>query len=134
MVARRRRSASLSHPKISETFQRFAEPLAEAVGEEITKDRYEEILKIAFTVWNAVVFDTHAGNDNFVSQLRQLMSGNPQAAAMVEQLIQRKKLHFADDQRLIGRYELVQKNGEWRLSAEARDPNPRSGTEAKLRE
>ena len=134
MVARRRRSVSLSHPKISETFQRFAEPLAEAVGEEITKERYEEILKLAFTVWNAVVFDTHAGNGNFVSQLRQLMSGNPQAEAMVEQLIQRKKRHFADDQRVVGRYELVQKNGEWRLSAEARDPNPRSGTEAKLRE
>jgi hypothetical protein len=132
VVARHRRSAS--HPKISETFQRFAEPLAEAVGEEITKDRYEEILKIAFTVWNAVVFDTHAGNGNFVSQLRQWMSGNPLAAAMVEQLIQRKKLHFADDQRVIGRYELVQKNGEWRLWAEARDPTPRSGMEAKLRE
>lgn len=134
MVARRRKSVSLSHPKISETFQRFAEPLAEALGEEITKDQYEEILKIAFTVWNAVVFDTHAGNHHFVSQLRQLMSGNPLAAAMVEQLIQRKKRHFAGDQRLIGRYELVQKNGEWRLSAEARDPNPRSGTEATLRE
>ena len=123
MTTPKRKSASLSQAKISETFLKFAEPLTDALGEGITKEQLEQILKIAFTVWNAVVFDTVAGNNDFVSQLRSLSSGDP-VAATIEQMIRRKRKAFADDLRLIGNYKLTWTNGEWRLWAEARAPTP----------
>ena len=120
MVARQ---SSFPDTKISETFLKFAEPLTEPLGPEITKDQLEEALKIAFTVWNAVVYDAVAGNDQFITSVRGLTSGDPMTAALIEGLIRRKEVEFGDDGRLIGEYTLRQQNGEWNLRAEARRPS-----------
>jgi hypothetical protein len=127
MGARRQQSVSFPQTKISETFLSFASPLSDAVGEGITKEQLERILQIAFTVWNAVVFDTVRGNSTHVSHIRRLTAGNPMEAKMIENLIRRKQEEFADDHRLIGEYALVLKNGEWILRAEARDPTRTGG-------
>jgi len=120
MVARQ---SCFPDTKISETFLRFAAPLTEPLGPEITKDQFEKSLKIAFTVWNAVVYDTIAGNDQFITSVRSLTSEDPMTAALIERLIRRKEVEFGDDSRLIGKYTLRQKNGEWNLWAEARSPS-----------
>ena len=120
MVARQ---SCFPDTKISETFLRFAAPLTEPLGPEITKDQFEEALKIAFTVWNAVVYDAVAGNDQFITSVRSLTSGDPMTAALIEGLIRRKEVEFGDDGRLIGEYTLRQENGEWNLRAEARSPS-----------
>ena len=119
------RQFSYPDTKISETFLRFAAPLTEPLGPAITKDQFEEALKIAFTVWNAVVYDAVAGNDQYISSVRGLTSGDPTTAALIEGLIRRKEVEFGDDGRLIGEYTLRQKNGEWNLRAEARRPSSR---------
>ena len=120
MVARQ---SSFPDTKISETFLRFAAPLTESLGPEITKDQFEKALKIAFTVWNAVVYDAVAGNDQFITSVRGLTSGDPMTAALIEGLIRRKEVEFGDDGRLIGEFTLRQQNGEWNLRAEARSPS-----------
>jgi hypothetical protein len=107
--------------KISETFLAFAEPLfMEGADTAPTRHQVEQILKVAFTVWNAIVFDTVHGNDRYVSDLRKLMAKDPLSVAIVEGMITRKLTEFADDLRVIGDYELYEKNGEWRLRAEAK--------------
>jgi hypothetical protein len=48
--------------KISVTFLEFAAPLLGPLGEAATNPEMEQAIEIAFTVWNAVVFDVVDGN------------------------------------------------------------------------
>jgi neutral ceramidase len=43
-------------------------------------------------------------------------------AASIELLLSLKRSEYADDERLIGEYSILMKNGEWILRTEARDP------------
>lgn len=108
---------------ISETFLDFSLPLLDAIGEGATKYQVERVLQITYTVWNAIVLDTVKGTTEHISMLRQTIKGDPMNSALIEQLISRKKDMFADDLRVIGEYSLIQKKGEWRLRADARDPS-----------
>jgi hypothetical protein len=108
--------------KISETFLHFAEPLLAELGPNATTDQMEEVLKIAFTIWNAVVYDTVNGNTKFIEMVRHAMAQAPDLAARIDQLIVRKRRLFGDDHRLVGEFKLTRQNGEIRLRAEARDP------------
>ena len=109
--------------KISETFLEFSSPLLESLGKDVSKYKVEQVLKIAFTAWNAVVIDTVKGNSQYVTQIRELTRDDPMSAALIEQMISRKQDMFSDDLRMIGRYRVTQKRGKWRLRAEARDPS-----------
>jgi len=44
----------------------YAEPLLDALGPDATDDQMEQPLKIAFTVWNAVVYETVNGDRHFL--------------------------------------------------------------------
>jgi hypothetical protein len=116
----------LSFPdtKISEAFLEFAQPLVESAPPGATEADMEEPLKLAFTVWNAVVYADAVRDHRFLEQVRQLTSHDRMMKAVVEQLIQRKRDSFGDDHRLVGEYAFYRKNGELRFRAEARDPRP----------
>ena len=75
------------------------------------------------TLWNAVVYEAANGETRFLDMLRESMASEPQLAALVEQLIVRKRSLFADDYRVVGQYKLIRKEGELRLWAEARTPS-----------
>ncbi|OGV64655.1 MAG: hypothetical protein A3K19_29985 [Lentisphaerae bacterium RIFOXYB12_FULL_65_16] len=109
--------ASATRP-ISATFLDFATPLLRALSPQASKDDAEAALKIAFTVWNFVVLDVLHGNHEYVAMIRQSTAGEPASAAVVEQMIARKQALFADDHRLLGKYSLTRKHGEWRLRVE----------------
>lgn len=111
--------------KISETFLHFAEPLLDGLGPNATDDQMNESLKIAFVVWNSVVYDTVNGETKLVDQLRQSTSHDPDMSLFIAQLIFRKHNLFGDDHRLVGEFKLTRKNGELNLRAEARDPRKR---------
>ena len=113
---------SSPNTKISEAFLRFVEPLIEPAGLEINKEHFSQALEIGFLVWNSVVYDNVAGNDEHVSNIRKLMSSDPAIAGLINELIRRKKTKFSEDDCLIGQYELRNKNGEWNVWAEARSP------------
>ena len=123
MAARKKRSR-FPERKISETFLDFASPLLELAAPGVAKEDVEEAFRIAFTTWNAVVFDAVDGDDRFVSKLRELTADDPVSTALLEQMLSRKRREFADDERVIGDYKIYRKDGEWRLWAEARDPRP----------
>jgi hypothetical protein len=95
----------------------------DALGKDVTKYQVEQVLKIAFTAWNAVVLDTVKSNTQYVTQLRELTAEDPMSSALIEQMISRKQNMYSGDHRMIGEYKLTRKSGEWRLWAEARDPS-----------
>lgn len=121
-MAKEKDRAAFPNRKISETFLDFAEPLLETVDGKAGKDRIEKILRIAFTVWNSVVFDTVGGNGDCVAKLRQCIENDQVAVALIEFMILRKKAIFGDDLRLIGEYRVTKRFGGWKLRAEAKDP------------
>jgi len=108
--------------KISATFLDFASPLIETIGPDLGSPELGAILKIAFTVWNAVVFEAVNGDSRFLDELRQRTASDPGSTFLMEQLISRKRLHFAADNRLIGDYQIREEGGYWILRAEARGP------------
>lgn len=109
--------------KISETFLDFAAPLLDPLGPEATQPEMEQALQVAFTVWNAVVFDALDRSHRWVDQLKDLAGDDSRVRALVEQLVARKRSLFGHDQRLIGQYQLYRDGGELRLRAEARAPS-----------
>lgn len=111
--------------KISEAFLDFAQPLLDGLGPSATDDQMNEALKIAFVVWNSVVYDTVNGETKLVDQLRQSTSHDPDMSLFIAQLVFRKQNLFADDQRLVGEFKLTRKNGDMNLRVEARDPRRR---------
>ena len=69
--------------KISETFLHFAEPLLDPLGPRATEEQENQVLKIAFTVWNAVVYETANGDTRFMTTLRDPTGSRPEVAALV---------------------------------------------------
>ncbi len=121
-MARNPQSLTFPDRKISETFLDFAQPLLSGLGSEATDNQMNEALKIAFVVWNSVVYDTVNGETKLVDQLRQSTSHDPDMSLFIARLIFRKHNLFGDDHRLVGEFKLTRKNGELNLRAEARDP------------
>ena len=88
--------------KISETFLDFSMPLLDAIGHGVTKQQVESVLRISYSVWNAVNFDTIKGNTRYVTMLRQVMEKDFIGRSIVEELISRKRNKFGNDLRVIG--------------------------------
>ena len=121
MVSRKRKP-NFPDRKISETFLQFAEPLLTPLGTSATKEQMNQVLQIAFTVWNAVVYESVNSDTQYLQMARDLTNGQPEIGALINQLIQRKRRLFGDDHRLVGEFKLTLKNGELNLRVEARDP------------
>ena len=119
----RKRKRPLSYPdrKISETFLEFAAPLL-ATGDG-PRSVFEEVLRVAFTVWNAVVIADVRGDDQYLAQVRRAIADHPGVSLLVENLIERKRAQFGDDLRLIGKYKVNSTEDGFNLWAEARDPS-----------
>jgi hypothetical protein len=116
-------SVSFPQTKISEAFLNFAEPRLGTEPQSRTREEVDGALKLALIVWNAVVFDTVRGNTDWVMKVRKQVVEQPPIAALVEELIARKQTQLGYDLRLVGRYEIVERDGEWRLHVEARSPS-----------
>ena len=109
--------------KISETLLDFSMPLLEGIGNGATKQQIESVLRITYSVWNSVNFDSIKSGTKYVTMLRQTMETDIVGRGLIEELIKRKRNEFGDDLRLIGEYNLRMVKGEWRLRADVRDPS-----------
>jgi hypothetical protein len=99
--------------KVSETLLAFAEPLLEdARGEEDPQEALFLILALAMSAWNAVVQDTWEAEKGQVERARATLRRMPkgdreQMTRAFEQLVQRKRRHFADDPRVFDALDVV---------------------------
>ena len=113
-------------PKISETILAFAKPLLDLLGRPPAAEELDDMLKLAVTAWNSVIFDDSARSTNYVSRARSLLMGRPESVGLFDQLVLRKRTVFAGDRRLIGEATVVKdKNGEARIRVQAHEPPPR---------
>ena len=118
-----RRAAKFPDRKISETLLHFAGLTPDALPSDAPERRAREALTVACTVWNAVVFADVLNDHAHLDNVRRLIAGTPEAAVLVEQLISRKRALFADDERLIGNFEVTRTEDGINVHAEARDPH-----------
>lgn len=109
--------------KISETFLHFAAPLLDNLSSEAPEQRAEQALEVCFTAWNAVVFADVLNDHRHLDEIRRLTVDRPETALLMEQLIARKRALFADDERMIGTWEVARTEKGINLRADARDPH-----------
>lgn len=119
-MARRR----LRHPnrKISETFLDFAAPILD-LSSDAREDHLRSALQIAFTVWYAVTLADVLNEPRHLGEIRRLTAEQPDISLRLEELIARKRTLYADDERLIGEWELRRTEDGFNLRADARDPH-----------
>jgi hypothetical protein len=90
--------------KMSEVLGRFIEPYLEIVG----KDNIKKLVDMAVMAWNAALLPASERRD-FMHEL--IAQTSPEDAgpvrAFMEELIQSKLTHFADNKRIIMSYEVV---------------------------
>jgi hypothetical protein len=109
--------------KISETLLHFARVTPESLPSEVPERRAHEALTVASTVWNAVIFADVLNDDRHLNEVRRLFVGTAEVAALVEQLIARKRTVFADDERLIGNFEVKRTEDGINVHADAYNPH-----------
>lgn len=126
MKARKSPHQAIPQKRISEAFLDFATPVLVSMPADATEAAIEGALRTPFVVWNAVVLEAVNGDGQYLDQMRQLLSHHPACLGLVTMLVDRKRALFAEDQRLIGKYEVRRKDGQLNLWAEARTvPLPR---------
>ncbi len=95
------------HRKISETFLDFAAPLLKDLPGDAPEIPARNALIVCFTAWNAVIFSDVLKDDYFVEEVHRLTAGKPEAALLLELMMSRKRVLFAEDVRLIGNWEVT---------------------------
>ena len=110
--------------KISEAFLEFSSPLLKTLPKPATKHDIDKILRITYTIWNAVVFDKVFENTDYISEIRATFKHDKEGSSLIDYFITRKNELFGDDLRIIGEYKIIMMDGnKWRLRADARDPS-----------
>ena len=108
--------------KISQTLLEYLEPFLNAFGDDISREELENLLFVGTTVWNACVVDAWHGSETYVNQVRKEL-GNIPPPELTDYLIERKRTAFAHDLRAISNPQVLNKDGELVIRAEARgDP------------
>ncbi len=110
--------------KISATFLEFLAPIMEVMNDPDDDQETERILMLGYVVWNAVVYADAAGDKKPLAALHKVTTEAPHTRPLIDRLIERKRTQYAQDHRLIGKYELKTVDGEVRLRVEARSPYP----------
>jgi len=110
--------------KISETFLDFAAPLLYDLPSKEPEHKARQILSICFTAWNAVIFADVLNDNKYLEQIGRLTADKPETARLIQQMIVRKRTHFAHDERLIGTWDVTRTDDGINLRADARDPHP----------
>ena len=111
------------YPKISEAFLEFSSPLLKTLPKPATKQDIDKILRITYTVWNAVVFDKVFENTDYISDIRATFKHDKEGSSLIDYFITRKNELFGDDLRIIGEYKIIMDGHKWRIRADARDPS-----------
>ena len=119
-MARTKAQKGTAPKKISETFLEFVAPITSILGPHTTEVELEQVLKIGFVVWNAVVCDALEPGGRHVDEALRLTAQHGPERKLIEHLIEHKRRYFKNDLRLIGDYQLYRSGGELGLRAEAR--------------
>jgi hypothetical protein len=106
---------------VSGTFLKFIDPLLSELGYPDPKTpEFDHVLKIGWSVWNAVVKNDLEGDTSFLSKLHEAIPAP--FLVTTEMLMARKRRLFSKEQFLLGICEARRKpDGSYTLYAEARE-------------
>ena len=107
--------------KISETFLDFIEPVLQAMGcPEPDSKEYDNVLKLCWTVWNAVIKNDVDGDPSVLKAIHHTIPA--EYRTFIDNLVERKRKHFDQYQYYIGECEIRTKpDGSFSLYADARE-------------
>ncbi len=106
----------------------FAAPLTEVLPHSAKVQQIEEALRVAWLVWNSVIYADVSGDSSMLEKLYQLSKTLPESKAITDSLVAYKRRNFSDDERLIGDFKFVEKDGQLVLRVEAVSPGNRDHT------
>ncbi|HOX44150.1 MAG TPA: hypothetical protein PK668_11160 [Myxococcota bacterium] len=98
---------------ISAALLSFARPLLRAVGQPEREEELDAVLRVAVTIWNAVVLEQSGQAGRYLDQARRQIEewSLPAAAQLFEALVEHKHQAFEDDLRLILDYRVMRDDG-----------------------
>jgi hypothetical protein len=104
---------------ISTALLSFARPLLRAVGQPKSEADLDAVLRVAVTIWNAVVLEQSGQAGRYLDQARRQIEewSLPAAVQLFEALVAHKHQAFEDDLRLILDYR-VMRAADGRLGVE----------------
>jgi hypothetical protein len=105
--------------KVSEVFQRFAQPLLDLFGVP-TPDQIRHCLTIAATCWNVVIFEDQGGLTEDARRGLEALRGDARTQQLVNAMKQRKRTEFGEHRWLVDHELVLRPDGEWRLRVAAR--------------
>jgi hypothetical protein len=111
--------------KMSEVILDFADPLLNAVDDEL----FEDVISFAIICWNVSFLPEKERTKILCSLVDKIAKSDVLLRLSVKNdirmLLERKKTFFADDRRIVVNYEIIEERGSRRLlamSAMAKDP------------
>ena len=109
--------------KISAAILDYAKPVLDVLPHDAPLETQREALSFAICVWNALVIFKW-GRPEFLTEIRERLSTSPNndlVTGVLDALIERKRLRYANDDRAVGNWELrLKHDGSTALWAEAR--------------
>ena len=98
---------------ISTTLLDFCQPLLRVIGPDPDRETFEGMLKVAVTVWNAIVMEQAGFSGQYLDQAQEQVQTQalPAAAQVFDALVEHKHQAFCDDRRLILDYRVVEAEG-----------------------
>lgn len=95
---------------ISRTLLEFARPLLQVVGPGLDRETFQEVLRVAVTVWNAVVMEQVGHSGKYLEAAREAVESQalPPAVSVFDALVEHKHQAHPDDARLILDFRLVE--------------------------
>lgn len=102
--------------KMSEVLLDFIKPYAEYAE---TFEAYEDLIMVAIVAWNIALISEKQNKDlvkEMIKDLNLSKSDSQDMRNIMQELIERKKKHFAEYNRIITDYQITEAGSEYRLS------------------
>lgn len=111
--------------KLSEAFLEFIEPALEVFGDPAPRTLpHDAACAMGHVVWNAVVMESLNPGKDYLTAAKAHGGEVPEVSALMDQLAQRKRNLFADDNRLIGVYDIkIKPDGTFSMWTQIVEPN-----------
>lgn len=120
-------TTGLPSRKISETLLDFAQPLLQALPQPLQRKHLEEALTLAVTLWNLATAEQWGLGTSWTRVSRRALQAipGPVREALLEQMLERKRVRFAVDRRFVGHFEVIDTEKGLTVRADAHLPRLR---------
>jgi len=107
--------------KISETIIEFGTPILQELPNEPSKEEYDAAFRLIVSAWNAVTLDKQNKTNKFEKAFLPVLNEIPKKLRnILKAMLKKRKKTYSSDQRAVGEYSVIEKNGEIVFRADAR--------------